>query len=281
MRKLTKITWFLLIGLLAASGCRVNPATGRKQLVIISEEEEVALGAQAAPDLEKQFKGRVANTELQDYVSRIGKKVAKTADRDMPYEFTLLASEVPNAFALPGGKVYVTAGLMSRMSNERQLAAVLGHEIGHVCALHNVNAMQRQLGANILVEIAQRAVAEKYAPTAGSVTKYAGLFVNLRYGRTDEYQADELGIRYLTRAGYHPWGMVELLEILFKESQGGESSFMELFQTHPLTSKRIDDTREYISLNYTDPLPAPPDPNAENFMKMRVLLVASLKSEKL
>ena len=277
----------LLVLLVFASGCRVNPATGRKQFVVISEKQEIAMGRKAAGGLEKHFGGKVPSTKLQEYVRSVGRKVAEVADRKMPYEFTLLASDVPNAFALPGGMVYVTAGLMKKMSNERQLAAVLGHEVGHVCALHNVHAMQRQWGAKALLKLAQYAMEAEYASAAQTATEYTTKFLNLRYSRKDEYQADELGVRYMSRAGYNPYGMVELMEILLKQKKGKgnekekESSFFELFQSHPLTRKRIEQVREHISLDYHQHLPPKPDPHTDQYLEMRQLLIATLKGENL
>ncbi len=243
------------------------------------------MGRKAAGGLEKHFGGKVPSTKLQEYVRSVGRKVAEVADRKMPYEFTLLASDVPNAFALPGGMVYVTAGLMKKMSNERQLAAVLGHEVGHVCALHNVHAMQRQWGAKALLKLAQYAMEAEYASAAQTATEYTTKFLNLRYSRKDEYQADELGVRYMSRAGYNPYGMVELMEILLKQKKGKgkkkESSFFELFQSHPLTRKRIEQVREHLSLDYHQHLPPKPDPHTAQFLEMRQLLIATLKGEKL
>ena len=245
------------------------------------------MGRKAAGGLEKHFDGKVPGTELQEYVRSIGRKVADVADRKMPYEFTLLASDVPNAFALPGGMVYVTAGLMKKMSNERQLAAVLGHEIGHVCALHNVHAMQRQWGAKALLKLAQYALKGEYASAAQTATEYSTKFLNLRYSRKDEYQADELGVRYMSRVGYNPYGMVELMEILLKQGKGKgdgkgkESSLFELFQSHPLTRKRIERVRNNISLDYHQHLPPRPDPHGDRFLKMRALLITTLKGKEL
>ena len=238
------------------------------------------MGRKAAGGLEKHFGGKVPSIRLQEYVRSVGRKVAEVADRKMPYEFTLLASDVPNAFALPGGMVYVTAGLMKKMSNERQLAAVLGHEIGHVCALHNVHAMQRQWGAEALLKLAQYAMKSEYASAAKTATEYSTKFLNLRYSRKDEYQADELGIRYMSCAGYNPLGMVELMEVLLKQKKGKESAFFELFQSHPLTKKRIEQVRDHISLNYHQHLPAKTDPHTDRYLEMRQLLTATLKVEK-
>ena len=140
-----------------SAGCSTNPVTGQRELIFISPEQEIAMGNQAAPQFESEFGGKVPNAELQAYVQSVGGRVAQLSDRQMPYEFTLVSSQVPNAFALPGGKMFITAGLMGRMTNERQLAAVLGHEVGHVAARHNVKGMQRQIGASVLVQIAEEA----------------------------------------------------------------------------------------------------------------------------
>jgi predicted Zn-dependent protease len=257
------------------AGCAINPATGERQLRLISTAEEIAIGQEAAPQFEKEFDGKVPSETLQGYVRRVGAAVARASDRkEVPYEYALLASDVPNAFALPGGKVYVTAGLMRRMTNERQLAAVLGHETGHVAALHNVSALQRQMGASLLAEIAGAVLGGAKGEAAKAGAKVVAGMVNLRYSRGDEYQADMLGIRYMTEAGYSPWGMVELLARLQELSGSEPGSLGEMFQTHPLTSKRIEQARQEIlsKPEYRKHSASASDPKAGQFMKMRKML---------
>lgn len=256
-----------------AIGCAENPATGGRVLKLISREEEIALGNEAAPKFEEEFGGLVDNQQLQDYVSGIGNRVAGPAEREMPYEFGLLKSEVPNAFALPGGKVYVTAGLLELMDNERQLAAVLGHEVGHVAALHNVQGMQRQMGAQLMIELAGMAVGPEYQRTAEIATKVTTTMVNLRYSRKQEYEADKLGLRYMTAAGYNPWGMAELLRHLQEASGRGGGSLTEMFQTHPLTSNRIEEVSELIRQQYPDAIEPAPG-MSDQFRQMKSLLPA-------
>jgi len=268
----------VMFALAAAAGCSTNPATGRKSLRLISVEQEIAMGREAAPQFEAEFGGEVANETLQRYVRSVGARVAEgTEPRGVSYDYALLASNTPNAFALPGGKVYVTAGLMLRMSNERELAAVLGHESGHVAAEHNVSGMQRQMGAELLAELAAAAVGGSSADTAKVATKVVASMVTLKYSRGDEYEADQLGIRYMARAGYNPWGMVELLTTLLEASQSEPGSLGEMFQTHPLTRKRIDRASQQIRTSYRDALPDAPDPNAGKFMKMRDVLAKTLR----
>jgi len=269
--------------LLAASvfvgGCSTNPVTGRRELSLISTSQEIQMGAEAAPQFEKEFDGRVENPILQSYVQAIGGRVAAVSDREMPYEFTLVRSKVPNAFALPGGKIFLTAGLMSRMTNERQLAAVLGHEVGHVAAKHNVKGLQRQMGASVLVQIAGMILSGTEGQVAQGAAKIAAGMANMKYGRDDEYQSDQLGIKYMARAGYNPWGMVELLLVLKSLSDSEGSTLTEMFQTHPLTGKRISEAEEAIKDNdqYDRFSREQNDPNEARFRRMHALLVRSVR----
>jgi beta-barrel assembly-enhancing protease len=271
-----------VVALLGASvilgGCSTNPVTGKRELSLISTSHEISMGAEAAPEFEKEFEGRVPNPMLQSYVQAVGKRVAVVSDREMPYEFVLVRSKVPNAFALPGGKVFITAGLMSRMTNERQLAAVLGHEVGHVAAKHNVNGLQRQMGAAVLVQAVGMILSGTEGQAAQSVTKVVAGMTTMKYGRDDEYQADTLGIKYMSRAGYNPWGMVELLNLLKSLSESEGSALEEMFRTHPLTGKRIseaeetiEDEDEYDRFSRKDK-----DPNEKRFQGMHALLVRTV-----
>ena len=269
-----------MLALAALAGCALNPVTGQRELVLISTEQEIALGSDAAPEFEKEFGGKVASAALQEYIRAIGAKVAAVSDRPMPYEYTLLASDVPNAFALPGGKIYITAGLMKNMTNERQLAAVLGHETAHVAAKHSVKQMQKQMGAQLLMEIAARAGGADTGQTAAAdVAKIVSTMALLKYSRADEYQADQVGIEYAARAGYNPWGMVELLNVLLTLQQQEPGRFEEMFQTHPLSSKRIDETKAILTGNaaYGKWASDAGDPNAATFQRMRQTLVNTAK----
>jgi predicted Zn-dependent protease len=202
--------------------------------------------------------------------------MAAVAERQMPYEFTLVASDVPNAFALPGGKIFVTAGLMQRLNNERQLAGVLGHEIGHVTDRHNVQGLQRQMGADVFAQVVAKAVGGQSADMAKAGAQIAGSMVTLKYGRQDEYTADQLGVRYLAKAGYNPWGMVEVLEVLQSLSKTEPGKLAEMFQTHPLTSKRVAEAVAIVQRDQPRAKLAEGDPNAARFMEMRNLLAQTL-----
>jgi len=269
----------VLLALPVLAGCAVNPVTGQRELVLISREQEIAVGNDAAPEFEKEFGGKVASAPLQEYIRAVGTKVAAVSDRPMPYEYTLLASDVPNAFALPGGKIYITAGLMKAMSNERELAAVLGHETAHVAAKHSVKQMQKQMGAQLLLEIAARAGGADTGQTAADVGKVVSTMALLKYSRDDEYQADQVGIEYAARAGYNPWGMVELLTVLLNMQEQEPGRLEEMFQTHPLSSKRVEEAKAILTGNpaYDRWSPNVPDPNAASFQQMRRTLIQAVE----
>ena len=260
-----------------SAGCSRSPATGRMQFIIINDAQEIALGTQAAAEMTASFGGLVSDEQLQAYVRAVGERVAATAEREMPYEFFLVASETPNAFALPGGKIYVTAGLMSNMSNERQLAAVLGHEIGHVTDRHNVQQLQRQMGATVLAELAAAALGGGGGSVAKIGVKVVAGMENLRYSRDNEYQADALGIRYMAAAGYNPWGMVELLQILKQGAESSQSRWMEMLRTHPLTTKRIEQATQEVRLKHAVASPGAPDQHLQRFLRMRLRLLYAMR----
>ncbi len=276
--------------LTAVAGCQVNPITGKSELVSMSVEQEVAMGVEAAPQFEEQFGGPVTDSALQSYVSSVGQSLVETMLRtlaedpklekphnrlkQMPWEFTLVASDTPNAFALPGGKIFLTAGLTRLMTNERQMAGVLAHEISHVVASHNVKGIQRQVGASVLVEIIGYAAGD-YGSAAEMAGKVVTGMTHLSYTREDEYEADRGGILYMTPAGFNPYGMVELLQVLKSLHDKEPGSLQEMFSTHPLSSKRIEQARQFIEDTepYNNYSSTSPDPNAARFMQMRDQLV--------
>lgn len=267
----------LLVCFLFAPGCILNPVTGKKQLTLISRSDEIAMGVSTAPKFEKEFGGKVDSLQLQQYIAKVGAKLADVSDRPMPYEYALLSSDVPNAFALPGGKIYVTAGLFKHMRNERQLAAVLAHETVHVAARHSVQGMQRQMGASIFVDLVGALVGGEGAETARASSKIAASMTTLHYGRDDESESDKFGLKYMQNAGYNPWGMVELLELLQSLSKSQPGLFGDLLASHPLTSTRIRDVRNILPQSYSTYSPRTPDPHTKRFEQMQGLLVSATK----
>lgn len=229
-------------------GCVKNAATGRSQLVLMSKTDEVALGVQAQPELIKEFGGKVSDATLQKYVVDVGKKLAAQTEADnpgLPWEFTFLNSNEINAFALPGGKVFITRGLASQMKDEAELAHVLGHEVGHVTARHTNERMSQAMGAEILAGVAGAAAKDKKIQ---EVASQAAEIVLLSYSRDQESEADSLGMRYMTRAGWDPAGAEGVMKILINASKGNRPP--EILATHPNPELRLERVRKELSTVY-------------------------------
>jgi predicted Zn-dependent protease len=235
------------------AGCTLNPATGKKELMIFSDSQEINFGSEADPDIVWQFGGAYDDTQLNAYVNNVGQKVAASSDRtNIPYYFKIVDTSDVNAFALPGGYVYITRGLLVKLENEAQLGAVLGHEIGHINARHSMKRMQQTLGFSMIMSILDQAAggSEKYQQwrgliKTGSSVAYAA--VSLGYGRDNELQADALGTQFADKAGYDPQGMIQLLEILKSLSESEPSAVEEFFMSHPRTSIRITEVNTDIA----------------------------------
>ncbi|SFR37681.1 Putative Zn-dependent protease, contains TPR repeats [Marinobacter gudaonensis] len=240
---------FLVVVLaVVAAGCSVNPVTGEKQLSLIGESQELAMGAeQYVPTQQTQGGQFYVDPELGLYVSEVGRKMAAVSDRpDLPYEFVVLNSSVPNAWALPGGKIAINRGLLTELENEAQLASVLGHEIVHAAARHSVQRMQQ--GMLISAGVAGLGFALSDNEWAGLIMGGAALGAQLalaQYSQGDELESDHYGILYMKEAGYDPAAAVELQEIFLRLSEGRNPGFVEgLFATHPPSAKRVQENRE-------------------------------------
>lgn len=252
--KLQLLTGVLLAAVLL-SGCAVNPVTGRSELALMqmSPAEEIALGKSAFEQALQQEGGRFDDTALNEYVDRVGQRLARRSQRpDLEFHFEVVNDSSPNAFALPGGYVAITRGLLVNLSNEAELAAVLGHEIGHVCARHSLQGMQRGalLGgaAGLLGSLADSAGYGWLADPLGIATN----LIDKRYSREQESEADRLGIDYMVLAGYDPVGAVQLQEYFAREiEKGADSQWLNgLFRSHPFSSQRLAQNRQYIATHY-------------------------------
>lgn len=249
----------------ALGGCVKNAATGQKQLNFLSRDEEVALGEQAKGPLTQEYGGAVADADLQAYVREVGMKLVAQAEGDyrtLPWEFTLLDSDVINAFALPGGKVFLSRGLAHRLPNEAAMAAVLGHEVGHVTAEHadkRVSSAMITQGLVIGATVAIGATTDNDTAAIGSmVLGGVGTGFLMKFGRDEESQSDALGMRYMTGAGYSPVGMISLMEVLTESSKGGERQW-EILSTHPDPERRLRWARDAVAGPYAG---MAKDPNA-------------------
>src|SRR5690554_4060195 len=205
------------------AGCAVNPVTGKKQLSLISEGEELALGAeQYTPTQQTQGGQFYIDPELTVYVREVGMKMAQVSDRpDLPYDFVVLNNSVPNAWALPGGKIAINRGLLVKLDDEAQLASVLGHEIVHAAARHSVQRMQQ--GMLISAGMAGIGIAVSDNEWAGLIMGSAAVSAQLalaQYSQGDELESDAYGIKYMRAAGYDPQAAVELQELFLQLSEG-------------------------------------------------------------
>jgi predicted Zn-dependent protease len=221
-------------------GCAINPATGKRQLVLISEAQEIAIGRESDESIVAQF-GLYPDEALQDYVAGIGHDLAARSERpDLDWTFRVLDDPLVNAFALPGGYIYVTRGILAHFNSEAELASVLGHEIGHVTARHGVNQMSKAQLAQLGLGVASILAPEEVQKFGGLATQGLGLLF-LKFGRDDERQADDLGLRYIVNEGYDPRPMAEVFETLERVSRtSGGGRVPAWASTHPNPENRSE-----------------------------------------
>ncbi len=237
-----------------------NPVTGEVQHVDLSPQQEVALGLQAAPEMAQQHGGLHPDAEAQAVVDRVGRRIVeRSAARDSPYqyEFHVLADEeMINAFALPGGQVFITAGLLKRMQTEGQLAGVLGHEIGHVVARHGAEHLAK---ARLTQGLTGAAVLATYDPdnpasrNSAAVAALIGNLVNMRFGRNDELESDKLGVRFTAEADYDPRAMLQVMQVLAESASGPRPP--EFFSTHPNPERRVESIQAAIAEVFPNGVP--------------------------
>ena len=228
-----------------------NPVTGETQYVNITPEQEIGLGLQAAPEMEAQFGGEDPNQNDQAIVDQIGNKVVASSPASQTpyqYDFHLLADpQTINAFALPGGQVFITRALFDLLQTEGELAGVLGHEIGHVVARHSAEQIAK---AQLTEGLTGAAVIAAYDPnnpsSAGSaqIAALIGQLITLKFSRDDELEADKLGVCFMNDTGYDPQEMVSVMQILQSASQGNQPP--EFLSTHPDPGNRIVRIQEDI-----------------------------------
>lgn len=236
----------LCLGLLA--NCAVNPVTGRQNFVMMSESEEVRTGKKGDEEVRKQY-GIYDNPALQRYVDEVGQRIAQKSHRgNLEYHFTVVDSPEINAFALPGGYIYITRGIMAYLNSEAELAAVLGHEIGHVTARHGVQQYSASMAASIGVALGSILVPELRGGAQDLLNLLSNALIS-GYGREHELEADRLGAEYLARAGYNPQAMVKVVGILkdqelfdaeiAREESREPRRYHGLFATHPDNDTRL------------------------------------------
>src|SRR3954467_3226242 len=230
-----------------------NDVTGETQHISLSTDQEIALGLNSAPQMESEMGGPDPDPQAQALVQSIGEKVVAGSDAHgtpYKYQFRLLADpNTINAFALPGGPVFITRGLFNRLENEAQLGGVLGHEVGHVVGRHAAEHIAKgQLAQGIVGAVAVGASDRNGGQSAAMLAAFAAQMAQLKYGRNDELEADKLGVKFMSQAGYDPHAMERVMEILAASSKGGRQP--EFMSTHPDPGNREQQIRAEIEKLY-------------------------------
>lgn len=245
-----------------------NSVTGKSQAIALSVPQEIALGLQSAPKMAAQFGGLSTDRAATDRVKSVGAKIVAALPKEArnpdgtpayPFEYHLLADkQTVNAFALPGGPIFITEALYARLQTEGQLAGVLGHETGHVLGRHSAAQMAKGELMTGLVGAATVAGSDASdgGRTAQAVSSAVANMLTLKYGRGDEYEADHLGLRFMASAGYDPRSMIGVMEILDKASGGASSGRPEFSSTHPNPGNRVEKIKEWINQQWPKGVPA-------------------------
>ena len=238
------------------TGCATNPVTGRSELMFMSEAMEVQQDSKWAPHQFSSDYGASQDAALNAYVTRVGEDMAGLTHRPgMPYNYRVLNAVVVNGYTFPAGSIGLARGLMLEMGNEAQLAAVMGHELGHVNARHAGARFTKGVIAQVVVAgITAYAQSEnaKYAPLAAGLGMLGSNLLLCRYSRDDEREADALGMSYMTQAGYNPKGMAGLMDTFVQLHDSEPSTVELLFSTHPMSQDRYDTAIERLKSEYAD-----------------------------
>jgi len=241
--------------------CATNPVTGKSQFMLISDDAEIEIGKNVRSEIEHKFCDVYKDADLNRYIDEVGKKVASFAHYrpKIVYEFKVVNSREVNAFALPGGFIYITRGLLIKLENEAQLAGVFGHEITHIAARHSASQISRAIGMSAILQGAVAYTLTKGSSSssqnAAAVSEIGSAIMTLilvGYGREAEFEADTHGTEYIYKAGYNPYGMVEVLKILENLEKNKITGAETVLQSHPPTKDRIRNVLNEISVKYSD-----------------------------
>jgi predicted Zn-dependent protease len=232
------------------SKMQVNPITGKRQAVTMTPQQEVAMGLQSAPQMASEFGGLYQDQKVQNQIKNVGSKLVNNSDAaksEYQFNFHVLADDQTiNAFALPGGQIFITVGLLKKLTSEDQLAGVLGHEIGHVIGRHSAQQMAKDELTNGLLGAAVAAASDPYsANNSGAIAQYVGKMITMKYGRDDELESDKFGVKYMLQSGYDPEKMIDVMEIL-KEASGGADRPSEFQSSHPDPDHRIIEIKKAL-----------------------------------
>lgn len=242
--KIKRLTNYLVLILLVCLLCCCGTSNG-PLFTLIPEKKEIELGELYVYSSIDEFEGLYPEKEVQDYVEKIGQKIAEQSQRKLPYKFYVVNSGIVNAFALPGGPVIITRGLLLELDKESQLAGVLGHEVGHITARHHVKILEKRIALNFLLQIGSLLVPQDLTgELLLKLGQISAVLLDLKFNRDQEKEADKLGFLFVYKANYSPQGMIEVFE-KFKKME--KTRPPEWLSTHPLPETRIKEAKEYIS----------------------------------
>jgi len=229
------------------AGCATNPITGEEELMLFSKEQDIEIGRKYAPEVEKQFGGRIANEGLQNYIDSVGQRIVRISHRpDWQYHFVAVEDKSLNAAALPGGYIFITRGMLEKLDTEAQLAGILAHETVHVVARDTLNMMSNQIGISLLLSAVTSAETSQGVLTAADLAR---MIIGLQYSRKDEREADIGGLDYMGAAGYNPYGMVETMQILQNQHNVRPIEFLS---SHPSPENRLAYLKQRAQTHYSN-----------------------------
>jgi predicted Zn-dependent protease len=256
-RSITSVFALQVVPLWAAltlAACAINPATGERQFTLMSEAQEVQIGREADVEIRREM-GVYEDAELQRYVNGIGQRLAKASERpELPWSFAVIDEPAVNAFALPGGFIYLTRGILAFLHDEHELAGVLGHEIGHVTARHSAQQYTKHTTAGVGLALLGIFVPEA-RPLQGAAEAATSLLL-LKYGRDDERQADRLGVQYSAQTGYDPAGVAGMLTTLARldDAAGSRRGVPNWLSTHPAPADRVTEVHAFVKEAHATPV---------------------------
>lgn len=252
----------------------IDPISGKKTYTLLSTQQEIEIGQKVVPSAINENDGLYPDREVQNYIRQLGAKIASYTPRRVDYQFYVVNSPDINAFALPGGPVFITRGLMLKMEKESELAGVLAHELGHINARHHAKFLEKTYGMSVLIGILGIALqGSDYASTVMSLAQVSAGLLQLKFSRDQENEADALGVRFTYQSGYDPKGLLSMFE-KFKSLERGMS--VEWLSTHPLPDTRIRNVQQMIAQQYPDSYRL--KQNSTNFDKIQSILKSTKES---
>jgi len=268
--------YFLILLSLLSFGCvtEIDPLSGKKTYTLLSTEQEIQIGHKVIPVAINENEGLYPERDVQNYIKEIGYKIANVTPRKVDYQFYVVNSPQVNAFALPGGPIFITRELLLKMDKESELVGVLAHELGHINARHHAKFLEKTYGMSVLVNILRIALQDsEYSGIVTSLAQVSAGLLQLKFSRDQENEADSLGVRFSYKAGYDPKGLLSMFHKFKTLERGGT---VEWLSTHPLPDTRIKNVSRMIAEQYPNSNRLRQD--SERFQKIKSLLLSTKES---